>query len=156
MDEDYDVGSGAAEEELSLPKATVTKLIQEMMPADISCAKDARDLIADCCVEFIHMISSEANEICEKEAKKTIAGEHVLAALQSLGFEEYVQDCKDVYEDHLRQTKDREKRSNKLDKAILNSEEAAAAQEALFAKARQRMQSQDNIVTGQGGDSPSG
>jgi len=32
--------------------------------------------------EFIHLIASEANEICEKEAKKTIAAEHVITALQ--------------------------------------------------------------------------
>ncbi|TPX69325.1 hypothetical protein SpCBS45565_g02520 [Spizellomyces sp. 'palustris'] len=156
MEEDYEVGSGAPEEDLSLPKATVTKLIQEMMPSDIACAKEARDLIADCCVEFIHLISSEANEICEKEAKKTIAGEHVLASLQSLGFEDYIQECKDVYEDHMKQTKDREKRSNKLDKSMLNSEEAMAMQEELFAKARMRMQSQDNIVTGQGSNQSPG
>ena len=33
-------------------------------------------------LEFIHLIASEANEICEKEAKKTIAAEHVITALQ--------------------------------------------------------------------------
>jgi len=33
-------------------------------------------------IEFIHLIASEANEICEKEAKKTIAAEHVITALQ--------------------------------------------------------------------------
>ena len=31
--------------------------------------------------EFIHLISSEANEICETENKKTIAPEHIIAAL---------------------------------------------------------------------------
>lgn len=31
--------------------------------------------------EFIHLISSEANDICEKGAKKTIAPEHVVKAL---------------------------------------------------------------------------
>jgi hypothetical protein len=32
--------------------------------------------------EFIHLISSEANEICEQESKKTIAPEHILGALK--------------------------------------------------------------------------
>ena len=32
--------------------------------------------------EFIHLISSEANEICEKESKKTIAPEHIISALK--------------------------------------------------------------------------
>lgn len=30
--------------------ATVQKLINEMMPDDIVCAKDTRDLLIDCCV----------------------------------------------------------------------------------------------------------
>lgn len=34
--------------------------------------------------EFIHLLSSEANEICEKESKKTIAPEHIISALEVL------------------------------------------------------------------------
>ena len=66
----------------------------------MSCAKETRDLIIECCVgedvphislclcltacfaEFIHLISSEANEICEQESKKTIAPEHIISALK--------------------------------------------------------------------------
>ena len=36
--------------------------------------------------EFIHLISSEANEICEKESKKTIAPEHIISALKVFKF----------------------------------------------------------------------
>lgn len=32
--------------------------------------------------EFIHLISSEANEICEQDSKKTIAPEHIIGALR--------------------------------------------------------------------------
>lgn len=84
-----------------------------MLPEDIACAKDTKDLIADCCkgmcpfepnphalpelpfkmlaetqtdilhaAEFVTMISTEANDICEKELKKTISPEHILAALK--------------------------------------------------------------------------
>lgn len=38
------------------------------------------------------MISSEANDISEKEAKKTIAVEHIEKALADLGFHDYVPD----------------------------------------------------------------
>jgi down-regulator of transcription 1 len=41
-------------------------------------------------VEFITLISSEANEISEKEAKKTIACDHITKALETLGFSDYV------------------------------------------------------------------
>lgn len=60
--------SGAPpEEDLTLPKATVTKMIQgahpdrgadvrrvdrrtELLPKDVSCAKETRDLVIECCV----------------------------------------------------------------------------------------------------------
>ncbi|KAJ3040622.1 negative cofactor 2 transcription regulator complex subunit ncb2 [Rhizophlyctis rosea] len=118
--------------------ATVTKLIQEMMPPDLQCAKETRDVLADCCVEFIHLLSSEANEVCEKEAKKTIAGDHVIEALKQLGFESFVAEVQEVYDDHTKSQKDREKRSLKP-QTDLNSEEIAAMQEKMFAEAKARM-----------------
>jgi hypothetical protein len=51
-------------------------------------------------VEFITLISSEANEISEKEAKKTIACEHITKALERLGFGEYIADILDVANEH--------------------------------------------------------
>jgi len=47
-------------------------------------------LLIECCVEFITLISSEANEISEREAKKTIGCDHITKALEALGFGEYV------------------------------------------------------------------
>jgi hypothetical protein len=49
---DDDIGGASAglDDDFGLPKATVNKMIQEMMPADIGCAKDTKDLIAECCV----------------------------------------------------------------------------------------------------------
>lgn len=129
---DHEAGGMPSDEDLSLPKATVTKMIAgacrprrvapepleaffykltevfsplELLPNEITCAKETRDLIIECCVgevavchlclcgcvyapsagflaEFIHLISSEANEICEQESKKTIAPEHIISALK--------------------------------------------------------------------------
>lgn len=74
--------------------ATVQKIITEILSPSSghSFARDARDLLIECCVEFITLISSEANEISEKEAKKTIAVEHIEKALTDLGFQDYVPD----------------------------------------------------------------
>lgn len=70
------------------------------MPNEVTCSKETRELIIECCVgmsaslldnvprscillaEFIHLISSEANEVCEKEGRKTIAPEHIITALK--------------------------------------------------------------------------
>lgn len=66
-------------------------------------AKDSRDLLIECCVEFITLISSEANEIAEKDAKKTIACEHVKAALEELDFGDYVPAILEVAHDYKKQ-----------------------------------------------------
>ena len=56
-------------------------------------------------MEFITLISSEANDISEKEAKKTIACEHVERALRDLGFADYIPEVLAVAEDHKEQLK---------------------------------------------------
>ncbi|RUS21683.1 histone-fold-containing protein [Endogone sp. FLAS-F59071] len=131
------------EDDLSLPKATVQKLINEMMPDDIICAKDTRDLLIDCCVEFIHLIASEANEICEKEAKKTIAAEHVITALQTLGFESYLEEVEEVFKEHKKtQKQDRDRKSTRLENTGLSEEELLRQQELLFEQSRLKFQAQ--------------
>lgn len=87
--------------------ATVQKIVTEILPASSGLAfgKDARDLLIECCVEFITLISSEANEISEKESKKTIACEHITKALEQLGFGEYVKDIVEVASEHKEQLK---------------------------------------------------
>jgi hypothetical protein len=51
----------------------------------------------------VTLISSEANEIAEKEAKKTIACEHVTAALNQLGYPGYVPEIQKVAQEHKQQ-----------------------------------------------------
>ncbi|KZF21250.1 putative CBF/NF-Y family transcription factor [Xylona heveae TC161] len=124
-------------EDLSLPKATVQKIITEILPASsgLTFAKDARDLLIECCVEFITLVSSEANEISEKEAKKTIACEHVTKALEELGFQDYVQDVLEVANEHKEQQKTREKKQSKMEQSGLSEEELLRQQQELFRSA---------------------
>ncbi|SJL01735.1 related to TATA-binding protein-associated phosphoprotein Dr1 protein [Armillaria ostoyae] len=136
--------SGApTDDDLSLPKATVTKMISELLPNDVVCAKETRDLVIECCVEFIHLISSEANEICEQESKKTIAPDHIISALKRLGFDSFTTEVEDVLKDHKQQQKDREKKvsNSTLTQLSSFSEELLAAQQELFAASRARFES---------------
>jgi len=134
--------SGApGDDDLSLPKATVSKMISELLPNDIVCAKETRDLVIECCVEFIHLISSEANEICEQESKKTIAPEHIISALKRLGFDSFTAEVEDVLKDHKQQQKDREKKVSKFEQSGMTEEELLAKQEELFAASRAKFQS---------------
>ncbi|PPQ77768.1 hypothetical protein CVT25_011203 [Psilocybe cyanescens] len=110
----------------------------ELLPNDVVCAKETRDLVIECCVEFIHLISSEANEICEQENKKTIAPEHIISALTRLGFTTFAPEVESVLKDHKQQQKDREKKVSKFEQSGMTEEELLAAQEELFAASRAR------------------
>jgi down-regulator of transcription 1 len=83
----------------------VQKIVQDILASEpgMTFAKDSRDLLIECCVEFITLISSEANEIAEKDAKKTIACEHVKAALEELDFGDYVPAILEVAQDYKKQ-----------------------------------------------------
>jgi len=84
--------------------ATVQKIIQEVLAHDgegaLAFSRETRDLLIECSVEFITLLSSEANEIAEKEAKKTIACEHVTAALEQLGYVDYIPEVLKVAQEH--------------------------------------------------------
>ncbi|TVY68747.1 Negative cofactor 2 complex subunit beta [Lachnellula suecica] len=120
--------------------ATVQKIVTEILPpsSGLAFGKDARDLLIECCVEFITLISSEANEISEKESKKTIACEHITKALEQLGFGDYVHDIMEVASEHKEQLKGREKKANKLEQSGLSTEQLLAMQEEAFRDAAQR------------------
>ncbi|KAL3512312.1 hypothetical protein ACH5RR_025029 [Cinchona calisaya] len=129
---------GRTKEDASLPKATMTKIIKEMLPPDVRVARDAQDLLIECCVEFINLISSESNEVCSREDKRTIAPEHVLKALEVLGFGEYIEEVYAAYEQHKHETLDTV-RAGKWNGAEMTEEEALAEQQRMFAEARARM-----------------
>lgn len=139
-DDEHDFNNGGPldDEDLSLPKATIQKLIQESLPKDLSCAKETRDLFIDCCVEFVHLISSEANEACERESKKTIAPDHVVKALVDLGFQKYTQDVMDVLNDHRQHQKERERKASRFELSGMTEEELQRQQEQLFAASKAR------------------
>nr|POF13251.1 negative cofactor 2 complex subunit beta [Quercus suber] len=134
-----------------LTKATVQKIITEVLQqtttkntssestsSGFNFAKETRDLLIECCVEFITMLSSEANEIAERDAKKTIACEHITKALDDLGFGEYVPELLKVADSFKSSQASREKKQNKVEQSGLSSEELIKAQEALFRSATEK------------------
>ncbi|CAD6928194.1 unnamed protein product [Tilletia controversa] len=145
-------GGGFGDDDLSLPKATVYKIISESLPEDITCSKETRDILLDCCHEFINLISSESNDICERGAKKTIAPEHVVQALNDLGFKVFVKDVQDVLQDHKKLVKDREKKSTRMESSGMTQEELIRRQDELFAasKARYEATNPDNPAAASG------
>lgn len=148
-------------DDLSLPKATVQKIISEILaqlPADhhpqtatasadkgeMTFTRPARDLLISCSLEFLRMLSSESNEISEKESKKTISVEHVEQALTDLGFGSYIDGCRGVVGEWQQVQKKRVGRGEKMrnfggyDK--MGNDELQRMQEALFGEARGKME----------------
>lgn len=134
----------------------------EILPpsAGVAFSKEARDLLIECCVEFITLISSEANEISEKEAKKTIACDHITKALEQLGFSDYVPAVLEAAAEHkevqkvslcraalglfrphlvcANSSQGREKKSNKFANSAISMEELERMQQEAFADAAKR------------------
>jgi len=137
----------ADKDDLSLPKATVSKLIKEMLPDDVKCANETRDLILECCVEFIHLVSSEANDVCAKENKKTIAPEHIIKALQDLGFAEFINEVTEVYDKHKVEASEKPKGTRKLEHLGIPTEQLLAQQKSLFEKARSELRRSQEVST---------
>ena len=112
---------------------------------EMTFTRPARDLLISCSLEFLRMLSSESNEISEKESKKTISVEHVEQALTDLGFGSYIEGCRGVVGEWQQVQKKRVGRGEKMrnfggfDK--MGSEELQRMQEALFGEARGKMES---------------
>ncbi|KAF7492548.1 hypothetical protein SSS_10073 [Sarcoptes scabiei] len=121
------------DDELTIPRASINKLIKEVLP-DIRVANDSREFILQCCSEFIHKITTEANAVCESQQKKTMSAEHVLIALDQLGFSNLKSEVESVMNDCKGK---RRRQSTRLEHLGIPEEELLRQQQELFAKARQ-------------------
>lgn len=130
------LGDGGQDDELSVPRAALNKMIKELIPR-IRVANDARELISNCCTEFIHLVSTEANDVCVKQQKKTISPEHVLEALESLGFGDYKDEAKAVLQEAKAVAAKKRRGSTRLENLGIPEEELLRQQQELFEKARQ-------------------
>eukprot|EP01118_Nematostelium_gracile_P014316 TRINITY_DN5548_c0_g1_i1.p1 TRINITY_DN5548_c0_g1~~TRINITY_DN5548_c0_g1_i1.p1 ORF type:complete len:135 (-),score=46.57 TRINITY_DN5548_c0_g1_i1:37-441(-) len=125
-----------------LPKATLAKVLNHTLPPDVKFSPDTIPLMLDCCLEFIELLTSEANDICTQENKKVMTPEHLLKALEVLQFTEYVPEVKETLE-KFRQT---QASAPKLEKKVnVPSEQLLREQQELFAKARLAMEAQEKI-----------
>lgn len=123
-----------------LPKGCLNTDIKELLPSDMRCATDAKELMVQCCTEFVHLLSSEANEMCNKQNKRTVGAEHILLALENLGFQDYVTDVSEVLKEFKDEstTKRNLKKQKKKERAQKSETELADAQRQLFEQARKR------------------
>jgi len=117
----------------------MNKLIKELVP-DIRVANDSRELILQCCSEFIRVVTSEANSICEEQQKKTMSAEHVIEALDRLGFSAYRTEAESAASDCKGK---RRRQSTRLEHLGIPEEELLRQQQELFARAKAEQQARE-------------
>ncbi|BFF93619.1 nuclear transcription factor Y subunit B-1 [Drosophila madeirensis] len=86
-----DNGIMLREQDRFLPICNIIKIMKVPVPQNGKIAKDARECIQECVSEFISFISSEAIERSVAENRKTVNGDDLIAAFDSLGFDNYVE-----------------------------------------------------------------
>lgn len=64
--------------------------MKRALPENAKIAKDAKEIVQECVSEFISFITSEGCEKCKNEKRKTINGDDLLYAMNTLGFDEYI------------------------------------------------------------------
>lgn len=137
------------QEDISLPKATVQKIISEVLESDLTFSKEAREIIIESGIEFIMILSSMASEMADKEAKKTIAPDHVIKALEELEYHEFIPYLEQILVEHKETQRIKERRDAKFKKSGLSEEELLRQQEELFRQSRTRFQ-QTSSTSGDG------
>ncbi|VDL69582.1 unnamed protein product [Nippostrongylus brasiliensis] len=78
------------DQERFLPIANVARVMKRMIPNSGKIAKDAKECVQECVSEFISFITSEANDKCMSEKRKTISADDLLEAINNMGFDNYV------------------------------------------------------------------
>lgn len=106
-----------------LPIANISRIMKRALPGNAKIAKDAKETVQECLSEFISFITSEASDKCQRERRKTINGDDLLWAMDTLGFDEYIAPLK-AYLAKFREAEKKALAANAKDKAAA----AAAAQ----------------------------
>jgi len=81
----------AREQDRFLPIANISRIMKKALPPNAKISKEAKECVQECVSEFISFITSEACEKCLAERRKTINGDDLLHAMQTLGFEKYLE-----------------------------------------------------------------
>jgi histone H3/H4 len=120
----------------TLPKATVDKMVASLLPKNTIVPKESKELFQNGCIKFLNLLTLEANKICELEKKKTICYEHVYKALSNLGFEDYVVKCTEEHGNYENYVKQKPSKIDKFKDSGLTMEELHDQQLKLFENAK--------------------
>lgn len=95
--------------------------MKKALPPHAKLSKESKMCIQECVSEFISFITSGAADKCLKENRKTLNGEDILYALQTLGFENYAETLKIYlakYRQHESLDSDERRRKDRLKRQL--------------------------------------
>ncbi|EYU35746.1 hypothetical protein MIMGU_mgv1a020966mg [Erythranthe guttata] len=74
-----------------MPIANITRIMRRVLPSHAKIADDAKEAIQEYVSEFISFVTAEANWRCNRDYRSTVTPEDVLAAMASLGLDDYLE-----------------------------------------------------------------
>ncbi|XP_036385283.1 DNA polymerase epsilon subunit 3 [Megalops cyprinoides] len=85
-------------EDLNLPNAVITRIIKEALPEGVNVSKEARKAISQAASVFVLYATSCANNFAMKAKRKTLNAGDVLAAMEEMEFERFLQPLREALE----------------------------------------------------------
>ncbi|XP_036383671.1 DNA polymerase epsilon subunit 3-like [Megalops cyprinoides] len=85
-------------EDLNLPNAVITRIIKEALPEGVNVSKEARRAISQAASVFVLYATSCANNFAMKAKRKTLNAGDVLAAMEEMEFERFLQPLREALE----------------------------------------------------------
>ncbi|KAI8149022.1 histone-fold-containing protein [Fennellomyces sp. T-0311] len=154
------------EQDRYLPIANVARIMKKSLPENAKIAKEAKECVQECVSEFISFITSEypflnmlsrrTSDRCLQEKRKTINGEDILWAMQSLGFENYAEALK-IYLGKYRETTKLERATSSTKEKEEGSDDKQSQQQSQQQQSQQQqlyMQQQQQQQQAQPGQPP--
>jgi histone H3/H4 len=129
------------DEDSSLPRATVDKLIQDLTPKPYVVSKDTRGIMREAAHAFLNFIALEASRMCDVEKKKTISTLHVFKSLEKYGFESFVGECDMAARNYDDYSRHKPSKQNKFKDSGKSMKELEEMQRSLFKEAAEKQDS---------------
>jgi len=82
-----------------LPKATVDRIVKNVLPDSAQISSDAKLAITKAAQVFILYLTATANDIREEKGKGTISTDHIIKALEDTEFGMFIESAKTVLEE---------------------------------------------------------
>ncbi len=109
---------------LSLPLASIVKILKEALPANVSVSKEVKLSLQRAAALFVLYVTNTANQLAKEGKRSTITADDVMAALEELEFEPLLEPLEGFLE---KWRKQHEKFRQKIKEAAQASRARAAA-----------------------------